>query len=241
MAVKKLIGKVEFKDNLAGEVWSVRIKFSEDLYFTPGQYVSVRVSEEGERRSYSIASLPSVVEGDMRDYIDLLIDVSPMGLGSRYFLALKVGDPVEILGFLGKFTVDEAKLKSTDTLLFVATGSGIAPLKPMIEDLLIVKSFKGKVVLVWGMRKELDLYWGEEIERLGRDYVNFVYELVLSQPDEEWPGNKGHVADIIESLGIDWGNTKAYLCGASDMVEEIVINLAGKGVDEKNIIHEKYA
>jgi len=240
MAVKKLIGTIEYKDNLAGNVWLVRIKFDEDLYFSAGQYVSVKVSEEGERRSYSIASLPSVVNGDKRDYIDIVVDITPMGVGSKFFLNTKVNEKVEVMGFLGKFTVDEISLEETDTLLFVANGTGIVPLKPMIENLLEVKSFKGKVILVWGMRKEEDLYWTEEIERLTRDFDNFSFEMVLSIPDDDWPGNRGHVGDVIKDLNIKWQKVRAYLCGAPEMVEEMEGLLVAKGVDNNNIVHEKF-
>ncbi len=240
MAVKKLIGKIEYKDNLVGQVWLVRIKFDEAVYFSPGQYVSVKVTELGERRSYSVASSPLGATGEAVNYIDILIDVSPMGVGSRFFLAALAGDEVEILGFMGRFMIEES-LGEDDQLLFVATGTGIAPVKPMIEELLRNKKFEGKVVLVWGMRSENDLYWMEEIERLQRDFANFKFELVLSRPDDSWPGNKGHVGDVIEKLDWDWKRVRAYLCGDPGMVEETGAKIVGKGVDEKKVIHEKYA
>ena len=97
MIPERIIGKVEYKENLAGSNYLVRIGFEKKVDFTPGQYASLKVSEDGVRRSYSVASLPG------ERVIDLLVDVSPMGVGSKYILGLKVGDHVEILGFLGKF------------------------------------------------------------------------------------------------------------------------------------------
>jgi NAD(P)H-flavin reductase len=196
--------------------------------------VSVKVNDEGMRRSYSVASLPG------KDYIDILIDVSPMGLGSKYFLGLNVGDEVEILGFLGKFNV-ATELSAEDQLLFIATGTGLAPVRPMIEEVLTGRKFMGKVILVWGMRKETDLYWVEEMERLKRDYENFDFELVLSQSTEEWPGNKGHVGDVVEKMELNWPKVKAYLCGAPEMIEDMNKRLSGFGVPNEGIVFERYS
>jgi NAD(P)H-flavin reductase len=201
----------------------------------PGQFVSLKVSDEELRRSYSIASLPG------EKNIDLAVDVTPMGVGSKYILSLKVGDLVEVLGFLGKFVVNEEAIVSTRELLFVGTGTGAVPLKPMIEDLLINKNYKGRIDFVWGMRYEADLYWQKEIDKLQRDFDNFHFEIVLSKPGSDWPGMKGHVGDVMESLMPDWENTDAYLCGAPEMIEDMKNILRAKGIVEENINFERFA
>lgn len=234
MTPKKINGKVEFKENLAGKNWLVRIGFDEEVDFIPGQYSSLKVNEAGLRRSYSVASLPKGKS------IDLLVDVSPMGAGSKYILNLKVGDEVEVLGFLGRFTVDPGLLFDAKEILFVATGTGVAPLKPMIEDLLYNKHFAGEVRLVWGMRYEEDLYWLKEMDNMNRDFDNFKFEVVLSKPTEDWPGYKGHVSDVVGPLKLDWSLTLAYLCGAKEMIIEMNKDLIAKGVPEGQIFYEKY-
>lgn len=235
MAPKNNVGKVEYKQNLAGNVWLVRINLNEVAEFIPGQYVSIKVSAEGLRRSYSVASLPG------QRNVDLLIDVTPMGVGSKYILSLNVGDPVELLGFLGHFTIDQNLLQNNNKVLFVATGTGIAPFKPMVEDLLVNKQYKGEVRLVWGMRFEEDLYWLKEMENIHRDYDNLHFDLVLSKPKPEWPGLSGHVGDVIEKLVITGETTLAYLCGAPAMIDEINTMLNKKGIPEEKIFFEKYS
>lgn len=234
MAPKKIIGRVEFKDNLAGKNYLVRIVFEEKLDFVPGQYVSLKVNEAGMRRSYSVASLPG------KNSIEVLVDVTPMGVGSKFILDLKVGDEVEILGFLGRFIVDKSSLMEIETILFIATGTGISPMKSMIEDLLIHKQFAGGIRLVWGMRNEPDLYWLKEMGKLSRDFDNFKFEIVLSRPNEDWPGNRGRVGRVVSGLNLNWPRTLAYLCGAPDMITEMEKVLVTKGVPEKQIYHEKY-
>ena len=238
MAPKTMSGKVEFRDNLAGDVWLIRIHLDEEVHFFPGQYVSVKVSEKGERRSYSVASSPS--NGEKRSFIDLLIDVSPGGVGSKYFLGLSKGDVVELMGFLGRFYIQEEWLEQNQEILFVVTGTGIAPIKPMIENLLVNKNFKGKIRLIWGMRFEGDLYWVEEFERLSRNHDNFEFDLVLSSPTERWLGKKGHVGDIVKELGLTRKKILAFLCGAPQMIEDMRELLMVKDIEEQNIFYEKY-
>ena len=235
MTARKIWGKVGYKENLAGDTWLLRINFEEVVEFVPGQFVSLKVSDEGLRRSYSVASLPG------KNNIELVVDVAPMGVGSKYILSLKVGDTIEVLGFLGKFVVEEEALTSTKELLFVGTGTGAAPLKPMIEDLLINKNFKGQTYFIWGMRYETDLYWQKEIDKLQRDFDNFHFEIVLSKPGADWPGMVGHVGDVAEMMALNWKETSAYLCGSVEMIEEMKKLLKTKGVTEENINFERFA
>jgi NAD(P)H-flavin reductase len=233
MSAKKMLGKVIYKANLASNTWLLGIEFEEKIEYIPGQFVSMKVSNEGLRRSYSVTNLPE------KNIIDLTVDVSPMGVGSKYILGLRVGDVIEVIGFLGKFTVSE-ELAASKEMLFVGTGCGAAPLKPMIEDLLINKGFRGQICLVWGMRMETDLYWIKEIDKLQRNFDNFHFEIVLSKPGEDWPGKRGHVGDTVDSLSFNWKETGVFMCGNPEMVAEIKEKLLNKGVNDDKIIFEKY-
>lgn len=116
--------KLVSKANLAGSFWLLKLAPTRPFSFLAGQYISLKVDDRGQRRSYSIASFPSQAE------IELLIDVSPMGIGSRYVLGLQPGDEVEALGPLGRFGINGKRGKK----LFVATGCGIVPLRSMILE-----------------------------------------------------------------------------------------------------------
>jgi NAD(P)H-flavin reductase len=234
MTPKKMTGRVEYKENLVGQNYLVRFGFEEEVSFVPGQYISLKVSDEGLRRSYSVASLPG------GKTVDVLVDVSPMGVGSKYILGLKVGEVVEVLSFFGKFTIDFEQLARAKQVLFLATGTGIAPIKPMIEDLLCQKNYLGEVRLIWGMRHEEDLYWLKEIDNLKRDFDNFKFEVVLSKPREDWPGFRGHVGEVVDCLSQSWSQTLVYLCGAPEMITEMEKKVSQKGVPDEQIFYEKY-
>lgn len=228
---QRLKARVVEKKNLAGTAVLVRFVFDEEFFFTPGQYVSLKVADDGSRRSYSIASVPDGKE------IELLVDTAPMGLGSKFILGLKEGDSVEVLGPIGSFTVSEPK---NNKILFVATGSGIVPFRPMIMDLLEKKKFGGEVYLHWGMRHIKDLFWVDDFKELARAFPNFKFDVVLSQPEGEWRACSGHVNDCLMKHKPDWEGFEAYLCGSQQMIADVAVLLEKLGVQKKDIHFEKF-
>lgn len=203
------------------------------IEYTAGQYVSLKVSEKGERRSYSIASTP-----DMNHGIILVAEMIPGGLGSKYLKDIKIGDEVEILGPLGRFTVT-----SDSKLLFVATGSGIVPVKAMIEDLLINKKETKPIRLHWGMRNETSMFWFDNFERLAEEHPNFVFDQVLSKPSENWDLCTGHVQDCLirdfgESGLSEW---EGFVCGSPTSVKSIIDKLQELKMIKEKIHHEKFS
>lgn len=231
MVPKKMNSEVIDKKQLSENVWLIRLGFEEKIELKAGQYASLKVTPEGMRRSYSIAGIGET-------WVDLIVDVSPMGVGSQYVLSLKVGDGVELIGFLGSFVLESRSFED-ENVLFVATGTGIAPFYPMVEEML-KKGYKGKVNLWWGMRHEEDLYWWEKLEEMKTKNDSFEYEIVLSKADEKWQGKKGHVGDLIEKAGFDWNKTSAYLCGGKEMILEVKQKLMEAGVPEEKIYYEKF-
>lgn len=231
-----LSGIVSKKENLTGSYWLFCLEFQNPYNFLAGQYVSIKVAPDGTRRSYSIASAP---DGKT---IELLIDVSPGGIGSKYFLSLSGGDTVEALGPVGIFTL--ASKNPKPNRMFIATGSGIAPLRAMTLDSLHKKTALGEVRLLWGMRHEEDLFWQEEFAQLNRDYANFSYQVVLSKPSEHWHGESGHVDDCLRKGFMiqerDLGSWEFFLCGGQEMIMETGGYLASQGAAKENIHFEKF-
>jgi ferredoxin-NADP reductase len=233
---EKLSAKLISRTNLAGSYWSFVFEFEKTYLFSAGQYVSVKVNDEGLRRSYSIASAPG------GNKIEILLDVSPMGVGCKFFMGLAVGDVVEALGPIGIFVLDKKRPK--EKKMFIATGSGVAPMRSMISDLLINQKYQGELRLIWGMRHEEDLFWLEEWEELKRDFPNFDYHIVLSKPGEHWHGECGHVGDCLRGGFIlkekDLLVWEFYLCGGQDMIIETAAYLQSQGVAKQAIHFEKF-
>jgi len=212
------------------------------LEFTAGQYISVAIglpvqagggdpASAGQvRRAYSIVSNPATNHA-----VDLLVDIEPAGKGSTYMKNLKPGDAVEFMAPLGIFTV-----AAEPKLLFVATGSGIAPFKSMLFDLLADKKDTREMWLLWGLRKVEEMFWEEKWRQINKYYANFHYRLMISKPPGMWPLVSGHVVKELNDvvLNQDWG---VYLCGNQEMIAEVEQMVQNKGVLTTRIHKEKYA
>ena len=211
------------------------------ISYQAGQYVSIKINEEGERRSYSIASTPDDNHG-----FHLLVEITPEGKGSEFLKKIEIGTEVEILAPLGRFAVNEPNRAVIQSkLLFVAMGSGIVPLWSMINDLLINKAETRQMRLHWGMRSEEDLFFVDNLERLVQEHPNFVFDVVLSKPGEEWDLCTGHVQDCLSrDFSADGGQGlvgwEGYVCGSPERVVEICTKLEELGMKKEDIYHEKF-
>lgn len=228
----KFLAKVKEKKGLVGNFLQLVLETEQEFLYKAGQYISLKVSEGGERRNYSLASYPG------EKNLKLVVDVKPMGLGSEFLLGLREGQEVELLGPMGEFLVKNEK--ATKGLLFVGTGSGIVPLRSMVNDLLRNKKGTRPVRLSWGMRSEEQLFWVEEFMGLQEEYKNFKFDLVLSEPSEKWDYCKGHVQDCLVDHKVDLTGWEAYLCGNKQMIEEVKMVLLKQGVVENAVDYEKF-
>lgn len=195
------------------------------MQFVAGQYGTV-IIDGAIRRQYSFCSDPK-----MTDSVSIVIDTKPMGPGSLYFLSKKVGDAMQMLAPLGKFIVDPTPRKKT----FVATGTGIAPIRSMILDTIQT----APMTLYWGLRYETDMYWDNEFTELTKQYPTFYYHLVLSKPEMSWQGKVGHVTDHLgeekELMNTDW-----YLCGNKQMISDTKELLLARHVPDVQIKTEMF-
>lgn len=184
-----------------------------ELIFEAGQYVSLKVSPLGERRSYSMCSTPDVSNG-----FQTLIDLQPMGVGGHYLKNLTFGDTVELLAPMGQFVVPADITQ--EHLVFVATGSGVSPFRSMIEDQLRLKQTTKKITLHWGMRHADELFWLDIWQDLVDAFPNFQFHPVLSDAPDEWTLCRGRVTDCLKVHQLP-ANAAYFLCGNQRMITEV--------------------
>ncbi len=202
------------------------------IEFEAGQYISIDVGG-GERRSYSVASAPA-----MDHAVEICVDVSPGGKGATFLKTRKPGDEVSFMGPLGQFVIEKSEKEKK--LLLIATGSGIAPLRSMVLDMLEFKKEKREMVLHWGLRHVEDMFWEEDFRRFHKYYDNFDFHLTLSKPPDLWPMCSGHVTECVkneDSLDSSWG---AYLCGNKEMIEEVSQLVTEMGIPKDQVHFEKF-
>ena len=205
--------------------------------FIAGQYISIQVTEikDGHRRlnnrPYSIVSPP-----EEKGVIKLCVNLVRGGPGSSYLHSLRAGDKVEFLYPLGYFAIDEAPQNS---LLFAATGTGIAPIKSMVLHLLRIGAER-PMTLYWGLRKEEDIYYQEEFSELARRHPFFRFISTLSRPSPDWKGARGRITTHISQEIRSVERLEAYLCGNGAMIKEVRAILIEKGMPRKSIHFEKF-
>lgn len=231
--------------------------------YQPGQFVSaVAFDGKGKQqtRAYSIASAPR------GNRFELCVNRVEEGFFSNHLADLPdlaIGATVEFHGPHGHFLLQEP---ITDSI-FVATGTGIAPMRGFIQWLFPEngedRSGGKEIWLVYGTRYETDLYYHEEFEALARRKPNFHYNATLSRPQESWTGLRGYVQDhvkkIVEERAARLGlalpappadpaisvkdlhfDIYAYICGLNNMVSGVRDLLAGYGWHKKQIVFERY-
>ena len=193
--------------------------------FKAGQWISLKVWHPGLNqyvpRQYSIASPPSQCHR-----INLLFNRVPDGPGSNYLFSLHEGDPVTFQGPNGSFLLQK---KPGQDLVFVATGTGIAPFRSMLSTFL-EEPEAGTLRLYWGLRSQRDLYYQHELEALARRYPNFSYITILSRSENGWKGAIGRVTTLVENQVASVSNVTFYLCGNGGMIRDTTAIVRKKGL-----------
>jgi ferredoxin-NADP reductase len=204
----------------------------EPLHFRPGQFISLRVGEDSDGnpilRSYSIASAPGTPE------LSLIVKLVPGGLGSEWFRQRQVGERVRFTGPMGFFVLD---LAHAGDLVFGATGVGIAPVLPMIDEAL-ARPESGRVRLFWGNRHAGDLFWSRELEQR-RQHPRFDYRLFVSAAAPEWSGARGRITPAILDELDGLARPTFYLVGNGAMIRDVKTALIERGVDRKRQIRNE--
>jgi len=189
------------------------------LDYVPGQYMNV-VLPDGETRSFSMASVPA---GNL---VDFHVRRIPGGrYTDRWLGQAQAGAGVDIEAPLGTFSFHEEDWRP---LIMMATGTGIAPIKAILESLLDNEDCP-PVTLYWGMRTEADLYLREQIEGWAGRLYEFNFVPVLSRAGADWQGRRGHVQQAVVEDHADLSEHAIYLCGAPEMIQDAKRLLAARG------------
>ena len=180
--------------------------------FTPGQYIDILL-KDGKRRSYSMANLP--VE---KGVVELHVRKMNQGTFTEYaFGKMKAKDILRFEGPLGNFQFDT---ESDKAALFVASGTGFAPIKSIIEKLFF-EEVERELKLYWGGRRPQDIYLSHLAEKWANERENFEFIPVVSEaiPKDEWRGRTGYVHSAVMEDYHSLENHQVYACGAPEMVE----------------------
>ena len=222
-------------DILSYNVRGFRFKLVEPphLTFQAGQFIILNVPKDGKtvKRAYSIASPPHEPHT-----VELCIQHVEGGIASTYFWGLKEGDTVSISGPHGNFLL---KQPLDYDPVFMATGTGVAPLRAMIKHLVHI-NFTRDIWLLFGTRYEHGLLYEHEFRSLASMRRNFHYLCTVSRP-KDWHGEVGHVQQTFQKHMTDYANKEIYICGWLEVVKAIYNDLQTVGVPKEKLHYEEWA
>jgi NAD(P)H-flavin reductase len=203
----------------------------EGLDWLPGQYVEVGPVGADKRQPYSVASAP---DSSRPGYFELAV---LRGSGNGALDDLAVGDLLEVFGPKGRFVWNaEGDVPS----VFIGTGTGVAPLRAMLQVALAGPG-SAPLVLLFGVRSEGEILWHEELRALSERHPRFQFEPTLSQPTNGWAGRRGRVQEHLQELVAPLPGARFYLCGLGEMVQDCVARLTGDlGVARELVITEEH-
>ncbi len=185
--------------------------------FKPGQFVLFDVPlidnpADIQTRALSLGSTPAEEE------LLFVAKMKPGGRVSRWIEeVLKPGFTATMKGPFGMFVLDA---NTTKDLLFIATGTGVAPFRPQIKHTLEAGD-RRRMDLIFGVRSESDLFWQNELTALTQTYDNFFLHLALSSPTDTWTGHRGRVQTLVPQIVKDFSHKNVYICGSPDMTKEM--------------------
>lgn len=231
-----------YKQQLTNDVFLFRFQLIEPLVLTfkAGQYMILLVSQMGKeplRRLYSIASSEKQV-----DSFEMIIKLVEGGNGSDYLKKLQIGDEANFQGPAGQFGLKV----NQNNKVFLATGTGIAPMMSMIEAV-ISRQLTVSTVLLWGVATAKDVFFLDRLKQLKEDNFNFDFKVCLSREkdlstidtNDRQFFHLGHINSLIIPnpylLTTDY-----YICGRREMVEGLRMELEGLGVGKERVCFERF-
>lgn len=216
MKKEQFSSKVHFLKKLDSETFMLRFDRN-NVAFIPGQYVTISLKGERNKREYSICS--SLHD----DYFEIVVKNIPDGDLSPKLFALKTGDEIEVSGPFGFFVIYEKDLKRP--FYFIGTGTGISPF------LSFTASHQGlNYQLIYGIQHLKQYFFVDSFKP---------EQTVICTSKESFQERQGHVTNYMKRLAIE-KDALFYLCGNSQMIEDMTDLLENRGIDSRNIRTERF-
>ncbi len=212
--VKKMPARVSTLTKASHDVIVMQLQLpaNDTLRYHAGQYVEF-ILRDGARRSYSMANAPHLGPG-----VELHIRHMPGGkFTDHVFGAMKEKDILRVEGPYGSFFLRE---ESTKPMIMLASGTGFAPIKAIIEHMQF-KGLQRPAVLYWGGRRPQDLYMDDWVRAKVAEMPNLRYVPVVSDalPEDGWSGRTGFVHRAVLQDVPDLSGHQVYACGAPIVVD----------------------
>jgi NAD(P)H-flavin reductase len=203
--------------------------------FKPGQSALIGLADSDQRVPYSLACSPA--EARARKQLEFLIKIEPSGRWGHAFDRLARGQQLAVRGPYGSFVLPDSALSRP--LLFVAGGTGIAPIRAMIVHALGRRHRPLK--LLYSARTVADLAYLRELRRLARSRDLELHLHATREALAHWRGVQGRIAPAHLAPLVADRSTRCFVCGPAAMVADLPVMLIQLGVPPGNITLEQWA
>lgn len=242
--IKSWTTRVARKTRLNYDTIELRLALpeGETIEFRPGQYLQLKTVRYGKIKEevYRAYSMSSAASDDHA--VEIIVRRVPEGIATTWLHEVVEQDTrVEISAPYGEFYLRE----SDREILFIAGGSGLAPVKSILHQMQEEKTER-KATFFFGAVDLPDLFHVETMREFEKNIPGFSYVPALSSPSEEnkesWTGEVGLVTDVVaRHANDDTREAEAYLCGSPGMIDACVNVLTGLGIPEERIYYDKFA
>ncbi len=234
-APKKHLAKLISRSQQTARVVEINVELDgSEMPFISGQFISLCVAPK-TYRSYSISSPANSAKN-----FSMLIENKHVGLGSNFINAMSIGDKMELVGPSGRFVLPENLDKN---ITFIATGTGVAPILSMLQQL-IDEKFDKEVRLYFGVYGAQDLLKKDYLDFCEKNLKSFKYVLCYQNDLTDEDKKDPHVLQGLVTERIDLTNpmgTVFGICGHPNMCTDMKALLQSKNIPEENIFHEKFS
>jgi CDP-4-dehydro-6-deoxyglucose reductase, E3 len=241
IVLKTMPCRIEHLDRVTDDVMIVRFKLpaNERLLYRAGQYMDF-ILKDGSRRSFSMANAPhddALIELHIRHtpggkFTDRLFGVAEPAIRAR-----------DIIRFEGPHGTFFLRDESDKPIVFLASGTGFAPIKAIVEHMIYTDN-KRKAVLYWGGRRPKDLYLDHLAKSWAAKYPDqFTYVPVVSDalPEDAWQGRTGFVHRAVMDDFADLSTHRVYACGAPIVVDSARFDFVSRrGLPEREFFADSF-
>jgi CDP-4-dehydro-6-deoxyglucose reductase len=215
--IKRMPSRVISLEKKSHDVMAIKLQLpaSDNLQYKAGQYIEF-ILRDGARRSYSMASAPHIAADSKT--LELHIRHMPGGkFTDHVFGEMKEKEIQRIEGPFGGFYLRE---DSSKPIILLASGTGFAPIKAIIEQMQQMGSTRA-ATLYWGGRRPADLYMNDWVLAQVATMTNLRYVPVVSNalPEDAWAGRTGFVHQAVMQDFADLSEHQVYACGAPIVID----------------------
>jgi NAD(P)H-flavin reductase/ferredoxin len=228
---------------LTRDILHVRLRLDTAMPFEAGQCAELVIPSEagaaaGAGRSYSFATAPNATEGKL---VDFFIRQVPGGAFTSWlFTQAKVGTRLSLRGPLGNFRLGKGK----SPLLCIAGGSGLAPIKAMLEQAAREGHTTRPVTVLLAARTQVDVYGQDMLADIFKQWMapSKVEAVLSAEPESSnWTGRRGLVSEHLQAImGSELARQDVYLCGPPPMIDACEAMLKQAGVPAAQVHADRF-